>query len=322
MASASFCRSLICLSVIVLFAGGGEALAQIQDPIPDAPEPDQSVPDSATQHWTYDATARLNASQAAYKDWEEGGGTNSLAFATTLRGQATRQSINWTQAHELRLSFGIFRQEEQNLRKAEDQIRWNSSLRYGGDDFFRLFKPTLAANLRTQFASGFDYSSNPFAGDVPEDDPRADLEPPVETSAFFAPAFITESVGLTYEPVESFTLRLGAASKQTVVRTRDFRVLYGVAENDIARIEAGAEFASSFDRKLTENIRYRSSLNIFFAFNQTEDPPDALWENTVNLEVNDWLSTDLEFVALYDSDITRAIQLKETISLGVSFTLL
>jgi hypothetical protein len=38
--------------------------------------------------------------------------------------------------------------------------------------------------------------------------------------------------------------------------------------------------------------------------------------------VNDWLSTDLQFVALFDRDITNAIQLKETISVGVSFTLI
>jgi hypothetical protein len=38
--------------------------------------------------------------------------------------------------------------------------------------------------------------------------------------------------------------------------------------------------------------------------------------------VNDWLSTDLEFVALFDDDITSKVQLKETISVGVNFSLL
>lgn len=319
MLSAFVSRFLPCVTLFLVVVGVGPAVGQIEDPIPD---PEQSIPDSVNETWDYNVTARLNASQAAYKDWEEGGGNNSLAFASTVRGQASRQSNNWTQAHELRLSFGIFRQEGQELRKAEDQIRWNSSLRYDGDGFFHLFNPTMAVDLRTQFASGFDYGSNPYSDDVEEGDPRADLEPPVETSAFFSPAFITESLGLTYEPVESFTLRLGAASKQTVVTEPDFRVLYGVKEREVARVEAGVEFASSFDRQVSENIRYRSNLNVFFAVNQTEDPPDALWENTINLQVNDWLSTDLEFVALFDKDITSAIQLKETISLGVSFTLI
>jgi hypothetical protein len=311
--------------LIVAFAvlvGGPCAWGQDGDPVPEPTNPGESVPDSTLGIWVYGADVRLNVSQAAYNNWQEGAGNNSLALSAGLGGEAMRRGEHWIQAHELRLAFGLLNQEEQELRKSQDEILWNSSLRYEGDDFFQLFNPTMAANLRTQFAKGFDYSANPFAGQVPEGDPRSDLETPVETSQFFAPAFITESLGLTYEPISGFTLRLGAASKQTVVTVQDFRVLYGVSEETVARIEAGAEFASSFDRQLTDNIRYRSQLDIFFSFNQVENPPDARWDNTVSLSVNDWLSTDLQFVALFDKDITNAIQLKETISVGLSFTLI
>ena len=306
--------------LLLFFALGTSPVWAQDDPVPDPDDPSDSAPDTVAT-WTYDASARLNFSQAAYKNWEEGGGTNSLAFTAGLGGQAARRGEHWIQVHELRTSFGLIDQEQQEVRKAEDEIVWNSSIRYEGEGFFRLFNPTLAGDLRTQFAKGFDYTGNPFEGEV-ENDPRLNLQAPVQTSAFFAPAFITQSLGLTYEPVESFTIRLGGAAKQTVVTERDFRVLYGVSENNAVRFEAGAELASSYDKRITESIRYRSDLNVFFSFNQTEDPPDARWENTINLKVNDWLSTDLNFVALFNKDITSAIQLKETISVGVSFTLL
>ena len=313
------------LPFVVAFAvlvGSPRAWGQSDDPVPEPSNPEESVPDSSVGTWVYDANARLNVSQAAYSNWQEGASNNSLALAAGLGGEAMKRGEQWIQAHEVRLAFGLLNQENRELRKSQDEIVWNSSLRYEGDDFFRLFNPTIAASFRTQFAKGFDYSSNPFVGQVPEGDPRADLETPVESSQFFAPAFITESLGLTYEPIPAFTLRFGAASKQTVVTVQDFRVLYGVSEETVARIEAGAEFASSFDRQLTENIRYRSQLDIFFSFNQVENPPDARWDNTISLSVNDWLSTDLQFVALFDKDITDAIQLKETISVGLSFTLI
>jgi hypothetical protein len=309
------------LALLAAVAGGRPALGQAGDRVPEPDNPEDAVPDSVVGEWVYNADARLNFSQAAYRNWEEGAGNNSLALATGLGGQAMKRGEHWIQAHELRLAFGLLNQAGQDLRKAEDEILWNSSVRYEGDDFFRLFNPTLAADLRTQFAKGFDYTENPFEGELDDTtDARTKLEPPVQTSAFFSPAFITQSLGLTYEPFKGFTMRLGAAAKQTVVAEKDFRVLYGVDPNDPVRWEAGAEFASSFDRQLTENIRYRSQLNVFFSFNQTEQPPDARWDNTVSLQVNDWLSTDLQFVALFDRDITRAIQLKETISVGVSFT--
>jgi hypothetical protein len=309
------------LIAVTLGMRGISARAQVES-VEQPDDPSDSVPDSMSS-WTYDASARLNFSQAAYKDWQEGGGTNSLAFAAGLGGQASRRGDRWIQAHELTLSFGIINQESQELRKSEDQILWNSSLRYEGEDFFRLFNPTIAADLRTQFAEGFDYSGNPFEEELDDPaDPRLQRQVPVQNSAFFSPAFLTQSLGLTYEPIRNFTIRFGGAVKQTVVTERDFRVLYGVSDDNPVRFEAGAELASAFDRRITENIRYRSQLNVFFSFNQTEEPPDARWNNTINLKVNDWLSTDLQLVALFDEDITDAIQLKETISVGVSFTLL
>lgn len=289
---------------------------------PEPADEEEQVPDSLMGVWRYDATARVNASQAAYKDWEEGSGANSLAFTASVGGQAQQRGEHWIQSHEVRLAFGLIDQEGQEFRKSEDQIRWDSSVRYEGERFFQRFNPTVATNFRTQFAAGFDYTGNPYQEEVPEGDERLSAEPPVQKSSFFAPAYITESIGLTYEPVDDLTLRLGGASKQTIVVNEDFRVLYGVPPQNTVRIEAGAEFVSAFDRQLTENIRYRSQVNTFFSFNQTEAPPDALWENAIFLQVNDWLSTDIELVARYDKDLVNAIQLKETISVGLSFTLL
>lgn len=315
-------RSLACLGVALLLVGGQAGEAQPSGEDLETPSSSDPVSDTATSSWHYMTRARFDLSQAAYKDWKEGGGNNSLVVEGNLRAGAERRGELWAQSHETRLAFGIFNQEDQELRKAEDRIQVQSNLQYQGDGFFRVFNPTLAGNLRTQFASGFDYDSNPFEGEVPSTDPRLNQDPPVETSAFFAPAFITESLGLTYEPADVLTVRLGAASKQTVVVEENFRELYSVDSDALARVEAGSEFASSLNAKLSENIRYRSDLNVFFAFNLAEDPPDILWENTVSMSVNDWLSTDLEFTALYDKNTTDAVQLKETISVGLSFDLL
>ena len=286
-------------------------------------EPDADAdPPADTTGWTYNATAGLNVSQAAYRNWEEGAGNNSLALSTGLFGQAEKRGDRWIQLHELQLDFGIIDQEEQELRKSEDLIQLNTSLRYDGEGFFHIFNPTIAGNLRTQFAQGFDYTENPFKGEPRATQEQKDQTTPVQTSAFFSPAFITESIGLTYEPYRNVTVRFGAASKQTVVNNPDFRVLYGVDPDNVARIEGGAELAIAADRMLSENIRYRSQFNAFYAVNQTENPPDARWQNTVTLQVNSWLSTDLEFVALFDDDITSKVQLKETISVGLNFTLI
>lgn len=310
-------RPSICVLVAFWVAlVGGPVFAQPSLPSPPDPN-DSPTSDTADAEWDSEVISKISASQAAYKDWQEGG-LNSLAVTASLDGATERLGNRWAQAYDMKLALGYIDQEEQETRKSEDRIRLQANLQYEGDGFFKLFSPTVAADLRTQFASGFNYSENPYS----ENHPRAGEEPPVETSAFFAPGTLTQSLGLTYNPVEQLSLRLGIASKQTIVTEADFRVLYGVDENNMVRAEAGGQFAAALDQRLSENIRYRSQLDAFFAANQLNNPPDVIWENVINMRVNDWITTDLQFVALFDEDTSSALQLKEVISVGVSFTIL
>jgi len=274
-----------------------------------------------TSLWTYDVSGKFSGSQAAYKDWQEGG-LNSLSFTTSIDGTAQRERPPWTQTHEVRLAFGLLTSEDDDpdepIRKAADLIRLESNLRYAGSNVFRTFKPTVNVRLRTQFAKGFDYTDNPF----PEGAELAGREPPVQTSEFLAPAFLTQSLGLTYSPRDWYSVRLGGAAKETIVRDEDLRILYDIAPDNFLRAEGGAELAGSIDREVFENVRYKSSANVFFSFNQTEDPPDVLWENYITMQVNSWLTADLEVVALFDENTSGALQVKEVISIGATIVLI
>lgn len=301
-------------------------LTALMDVRPAHAQNDGSASDT-TGAWTTDLSGKLSGSQAAYSNWQEGG-INSLAFTTSLDGIAERRGERWIQKHSARLAFGILRQDfdqddQSEIRKADDLIRLESTLRYQGTGFFRIFNPTIAGNLRSQFASGFAFpgqdnpypEGNPLAGDIPDGETRL-------VSEFFSPAFLTESIGLTYEPADWVSMRLAAASKQTVVLDEGLRVLYDVDIDQSARVEAGAEYALDVNRAITEDIRYKSNFNAFFSFNQSEDPPDILWGNVLQLGVNDYISTELEVTLLYDKNVDDGIQLKQVLSVGVSFNIL
>jgi len=316
-------RSIIgVLTIACLAVPGSPVLAQ--PALPTLPNPQESpTSDTADAEWNSELTGKISVSQAAYRNWQEGG-VNSLSFSTSLDGATEREGDRWAQAYTARFALGYINQEDQEVRKAEDRIRLQANLQYQGDGFFNTFSPTLAGDLRTQFAPGFAYSDNPYQdqADVDPANPRLDEEPPVRTSAFFAPGTVTESIGLTYDPLDQLSLRLGVAAKQTVVAEPDFRVLYGVDPDNLVRAEAGGQFSANLDQRLSESIRYRSQLDVFFAVNQLDNPPDAVWDNVINLQVNDWITTDLEFVALFNEDTSSEIQIREAISVGVSFTLL
>ncbi len=271
----------------------------------------QDAPADSAAAWMTEATGQLSFAQAGFRDWQEGG-VNTLALSSGINGKASRTSNRWQQTHEMRLAFGFVKQDTLDFRKAEDLIQFLSAFQYQGTGFFERFNPTFAASLRTQFAEGFNYNEDPLGQD------RA---LPANVSAFFAPATLTQSMGLTYKPLEWLTQRLGVAMKETVVTIERFRVLYGVDPEDAVRLEVGLESFTEVDKEVFENVFYKAKLSLFASFNRPKKP-DALWENLITMKVNRWLNVSFEFVTLYDLDITSEVQLKEVLSVGVSFILL
>lgn len=269
--------------------------------------------DPDTLGWQTNLTGKLAASQAGYQNWAEGG-INTLAFTVATNGRAHRVAGRWQQKHESRLAYGLVKQDTLDFRKADDLISLVSSLQYQGDGFFNTFNPTVAASARTQFAPGFNYDKDPFNDSLMR-------ELPVKVSDFLSPATFTQSIGLTYDPKPWITQRLGLAVKETVVGIERLRPLYGLDLDQAARVEAGLESRTAFDREILPNVQLQSTLGLFAAFNQVGSP-DMIWENLVVMQVNKYLSVNFEFVTLYDKDVREDLQLKEVLSLGVSVVLL
>ena len=106
-----------------------------------------------------------------------------------------------------------------------------------------------------------------------------------------------------------------------MVEIERFRPLYGLEPDQTVFWEVGLESKTDIDREIWDNVALKSSLGLFAAFNNP-DLPDLLWENVIAMQVNRWLSVNLQADALYDRDISKALQMKEVLSLGISFILL
>lgn len=261
--------------------------------------------------WQIKLTTRLSGSQVSFRNWEEGG-INTISFGSAVDGSAVRNGGLWEQRHDLKLGYGLVKQDTLAFRKAEDQIQIDTAIKYKGEGFFRHFRPTVASSIRTQFDEGFNYKKNPF-GD--------DRDPPVKVSDFFAPATLTQTVGLTFDAASWLTQRLAIGAKETVVTIERFRELYDVNPEKNAKFELGVESRNALDREILDNVRLKSVLRLFASFNK-KDAPDMLWENLVAMKVNAWLNVNFEWVMLYDKDITKDLQMKEVFSLGVSLNLI
>lgn len=261
--------------------------------------------------WMHELVGSFSGSQAGYTNWSEGG-VNTLSITASLRGKVLGVGQGWKQRHEARLAYGGVKTNGRSYRKTVDEIHGNSAFLHEGDGFWAIFKPTIALDLRTQFVKGLNYRENPFQDGRPL---------PVKVSAFMAPAYISQTSGLTYERGEWFRQRLGFSSKQTIVVDPQLRPLYGVDSEDLALIEGGLETETSFDRIVLPRTRLKSSLTLFQAFRGLE-LPDMYWETLLEIQANQWLTTNVSTVFVYNADVSTELQIKEVISVGVSFTLI
>jgi hypothetical protein len=267
--------------------------------------------------WFNRAVVSLNIAQSAYVNWTEGG-VNAMSATAATSGQFARVIGGLKQVHDVRLAFGVLQQDTLEVRKAADVIRYALAVQHTG---FGPWQPTLATELRTQFAAGFDYNPNPDR--YPSLQHRIVRGERLKVSDLFAPAFWTQSIGLSYDASSWYRVRAGVGLKETIVMIPRLRPVYGNAPDQPVRVEAGLDALVEASGEPVENVLVRSRLSLFQAFTDVaETAPDAIWENVVQMRVNRWLSVNLEAVAMYDRDVSERIQLKEVLSLGLSVTLL
>lgn len=273
-------------------------------------------PLTAADGWQSSLVTSLSASQAAYSNWQEGG-ISALAFNAGAAGQFERVTGAFKHIHALNLEFGQLKQDTLSFRKAADLIRYGFAIQYQA---LGVFQPTFALEARSQFAKGYDY--NPDPADYPASLPVVAGEQ-LQVSEFGSPAYVSQVIGVTFDPGIWYTARFGVALKETIVNVENLREVYGNAPDEMVRTEAGLDLTIQATGQIMDNVFLTSRLSSFQAANQVGDnAPDTIFENNFLLKVNDILNVNLGLVTLFDNDVSSDIQLKELLSLGVSFSLL
>jgi hypothetical protein len=253
--------------------------------------------------WNMASVAGLNLTQASFTRWAPGG-ENSLAFTAALISGATHVSETLRWANYLNLRFGQSRLGDQGLRKTDDEIYLESLLLFL---VWQKVSPYASVTLRTQFAPGYNYP---------------DAAPKEEISKFFDPAYLTQSVGLAWEPTPIFSTRLGVGAREVI--TSQFTAFADdpeTAEIEKTRIWGGLENISMLKWEFAENMAFISRLELFAPFNAM-DRVVLRSDNFLTAKVNEYVNVGLNAQFVNDVNISPYTQIKQTLSIGVSYTLL
>ena len=294
-------------SSFLLFLLGWSAVAMAQKPT--RLDSIKVVPID-TVYWKRSAQAGINLNQGSFSSNWKGGGVNSIALGAFFNAKSDymQRRFNWTS--EVQLQYGIVKNQDQDSRKNVDRIFLDTKVGH------RLSPVWLAfgnLNFLSQFAPGYRYEQLSGGG-----------ERNVLISNFFAPAYLTESVGLEYKPTPYFNLQFGLGTiRQTFVTDDSITIgepsRYGVAPGKNVRNEFAFQLIANFDRNLMENLNLKARYQLFANY-ATLNAIDHRLDISLTAKVNKYVNVNLTGIVLYDKDQDDAIQYSQGLAIGFLYS--
>ncbi len=285
----------IIIAVIFILIGTQLSFAQ---KLP-MPEDDLLTVSDEDGTWDFLFRSGFNGSQAYYRDWAQGG-TDRIAISanTIFRGQYIDGPYQYGLRIDLR--YGRTRQNRDAFRKSEDVIRIRNQFRRRFSD--ERFSLTGNINFETQFDIGYERDQETVR------------------SRFMAPGTLTETAGLSYDPDRYLETTVGISLRQTFIRDTSLSERYGLNEGDWFRNEAGFTIILRYERDIWENVKYTGYLETFSNLQKSMLNTDFVMTNELVGRINNYLTTNFEFALQYNDDITKALQIKQILSVGFSYT--
>jgi hypothetical protein len=263
--------------------------------------------DSAAQQsdWKHMLIAGFTITQVSYTDWAQGG-ENALAYTLSIDGKSVQDltTTNWSNSYKI--AYGQTRLGSKGLRKTDDKIELESVLTYKVGTYVN---PYASATFKSQFDDGFKY------------DDAANTK--IKISSALDPMYLTQAVGVGYQPIAQLKTRLGAALREVFDDKK-----YGYADDastkptiESSKTEGGLESVTDVEIKIEENTLFTAKLEMFAPFNNI-DVVVVRSDNTLSSKLNKYISLVFNVQLINDRSVIARTQIKEGLALGISYTFL
>ncbi len=253
--------------------------------------------------WNPEAVTSLSLTQVSFKDWAQGG-ESALSYGLSFLGRMTHVAEVTDWSNTTKLTYGQTKAGDREFRKTDDEIYFESLLIY---HLGTKVNPFGSFTLRTQFAPGYEFSGDTLRTQV---------------SNFFDPGYLTQSVGVAFQPSPILTTRLGGALREVV--TSQFNKQADdpdTPEIEKVKISGGLESVTSLTWEFAENMVLSSRLELFAPFSEFTRVI-VRNDNIVAAKVNKVISVNFNIQFVNDVNVSRRTQIKETLALGISYTIL
>jgi hypothetical protein len=265
--------------------------------------------------WDRNTQLGVNFAQASFNDSWQGGGVNNVALGLLLNHKADYHKRKGVWSNDLQFQYGFINNKGQGTRKSVDRIFMDTKYSRKVNDKISWF---TGINFLSQFAGGFEYADN---------------EKTKIISKFFSPAFLSEGIGIEYQPVKYFVLSFGGATLRetfvldqkvfdnTAILVDGVRHSYGVRDGKKVLLEMGFQGVASFDKDIAKNVNLKFRYQAFYAYAPKSKPVDHLINLIATAKVNKYLNVNFSLIGIYDKDQVDKFQLSQGLAAGFSVKL-
>jgi hypothetical protein len=253
----------------------------------------------------------VNLNQGSFSTNWSGGGVNSVALGVFFNALKEQKKGKDSWRNDFQSQYGVVRNKGQQSRKNVDRIYFDSKYNRELTSKWSLFGNF---NFLSQFAPGHVYSDT-------SDAKR-------KVSGLFAPAYLTEAIGIEYKPVPYFFVDFApAALRQTIVADKSLYVNtpeqknYGVPIGRTVRNEFGIiQLVANFDKNIAKDVNFKFRYLLYTTFQKKQFNFDQRLDAMATAKIAKYFNVNLGMIMVYDKDQASKIQFAQGLSVGFLYT--
>lgn len=271
----------------------------------------QEMQTDSIPSWTQKKKLGVMMNQSSFDNWLAGG-VNSFSGTLNFDYDLAYQSEKWEWTTTLDAALGYAKiSDSEYFNKTEDQLEITTRLERKGKKGVQF---SSSFNLKTQHAPGYVLIEN---NEVLEK---------TKTSAFFSPAYMRLGAGFAFKKGAAIAWQLNPLNVRLIVVDKLFtaslsegETFFGVSAGKTARWEMGPSFSLQSKVQLLKNVELLNTVNVVTNYLTEFKNLDLDYTSTLNMKINDYLSTVLEVQLVYDDNALAALQFRQVFGLAVSW---
>lgn len=262
--------------------------------------------------WKRGGNIAINLNQVSLSNWAAGG-DNAVGFNLQFNYFANYKRARHLWNNNLEMDYGLNKTKADGTKKTNDKLYLSSV--YGYELRKNLYLSGLLT-FQTQFAKGYDYST----------DPRTYI------SRFMSPGYLLVGGGLTWTPKTWFTATFTPATwRGTFVSSNILsdEGQFGVTPGKHLFSEFGANLRMEARYEFLKNMTIFSRLSFYSNYLKKPQNVDINWDVQLNMSINQWFAATITTNMIYDNDTkilqkdgTKGprLQFKEVLGIGFKVT--